>query len=279
MYSTDETVIFKIINRFENKLHLLSYDKNGEVKISTKSYGNTSTLKKHLIVELKTLCINDNWLTESQFSSLGKLLFSNGYYDMHTGEFNDKFDPVIIEINKGPDMDAKDKRDSELKHKVAEDLLITVGIIDQMNVKRKNGFLPALIQQGCSQYELRSYFNVVGYRVGRFCKETKNPGLRQCRFTTHVPKHAFTEEDKQRVKDHVKTRDPELEEGFPRQHKRQQRFFRTKDQTWGKLWQEYKQFVNSLNLNVWVMSKKRWRQYVAIISLKFVNLSGASHFP
>ena len=47
MYSTDETVIFKIINRFENKLHLLSYDKNGEVKISTKSYGNTSILKKH----------------------------------------------------------------------------------------------------------------------------------------------------------------------------------------------------------------------------------------
>jgi hypothetical protein len=58
--------------------------------------------------------------------------------------FNDKFDPVIIEINKGPDMDAKDKRDSELKHKVAEDLLITVGIIDQMNVKRKNGFLKIL---------------------------------------------------------------------------------------------------------------------------------------
>ena len=96
MYSTDETVIFKIINRFENKLHLLSYDKNGEVKISTKSYGNTSTLKKHLIVELKTLCINDNWLTESQFLSLGKLLFSNGYYDMHTGLFYNEFNPKIV---------------------------------------------------------------------------------------------------------------------------------------------------------------------------------------
>ena len=92
-----------------------------------------------------------------------------------------------------------------------------------------DGFLAALIQQGFSQYELRSYFNVGGYLVGRLCEEVKNPGLRQRRFTTHVPKHAFTEEDKQRVKDHVKTWDPELEEGFPRQHRRQQRFFRTED--------------------------------------------------
>ena len=55
--------------------------------------------------------------------------------------FSDKFEPVIIEINKGPDMDAKDKRDAELKHNVVEDILITVGIVDQPTTERENGFI------------------------------------------------------------------------------------------------------------------------------------------
>ena len=46
-----------------------------------------------------------------------------------------------MEINKGPDMGAKDKRDSELKHNVVEDLLEIVGVI---NTGKKNGFIKIL---------------------------------------------------------------------------------------------------------------------------------------
>ena len=96
MYTLDENIIISIINRYKNDLHLLNYDKNGEVKLSIKSYGNTSYLKKNIIFELKSLCINNNWITESQFTSLGKLLFTNGYYDMYTGIFHNKFNPTIV---------------------------------------------------------------------------------------------------------------------------------------------------------------------------------------
>lgn len=40
---------------------------------------------------------------------------------------NDKLNPMIIEINKGPDMGAKDVRDSKVKHKVMGDILTIIG--------------------------------------------------------------------------------------------------------------------------------------------------------
>jgi len=35
-----------------------------------------------------------------------------------------------MEINKGPDLGAKDKRDSELKHNLVRDIFKTVGLIN-----------------------------------------------------------------------------------------------------------------------------------------------------
>ena len=46
---------------------------------------------------------------------------------------NNKLNPMIMEINKGPDMGAKDKRDSDLKHKVMEDLLSITGSINNVS--------------------------------------------------------------------------------------------------------------------------------------------------
>ena len=40
-----------------------------------------------MVQQLKTLSIKDNWLTEYQFTSLGKLLFINGYHNLQTGTF------------------------------------------------------------------------------------------------------------------------------------------------------------------------------------------------
>lgn len=41
---------------------------------------------------------------------------------------NDNLSPMMMEINKGPDLGAKDDRDSELKHKVVRDMLKIVGV-------------------------------------------------------------------------------------------------------------------------------------------------------
>lgn len=42
---------------------------------------------------------------------------------------NDKLNPMIIEVNKGPDIGAKDERDSEIKHGLISDTFKVVGLI------------------------------------------------------------------------------------------------------------------------------------------------------
>jgi hypothetical protein len=53
---------------------------------------------------------------------------------------NDSLRPMIMEINKGPDLNAKDGRDKELKLKLSEDILKSVDIIPNKN----NNFMNVL---------------------------------------------------------------------------------------------------------------------------------------
>lgn len=66
---------------------------------------------------------------------------------------NDQLYPFIMEINKGPDMGAKDKRDSELKHNVMTDMMTIVGEIKE-NPNKPNGFIKVLDIEG---NELKHY--------------------------------------------------------------------------------------------------------------------------
>ena len=50
---------------------------------------------------------------------------------------NQYLDAQLIELNKGPDMGAKDKRDKDVKMKVQEDLFDLLGVI---NSNKKNEF-------------------------------------------------------------------------------------------------------------------------------------------
>lgn len=89
----------KIINRFTDELHVMVMGKDEMIK-TLKSYGNTTNLQKLMIEQLKTLCIDNNWIRRTQDSSLKKLLFNNGYYDLQEGKFYDKktysFNPDIV---------------------------------------------------------------------------------------------------------------------------------------------------------------------------------------
>ena len=57
-----------------------------------------------MLEKLKTLCVDDKWLSNSYSSSLGKLLFNNGYFDMKTNKFHYGFNKDIVfsgKINTG----------------------------------------------------------------------------------------------------------------------------------------------------------------------------------
>ena len=100
LWSEREEIMFNIISRYNDHLYLLIKNNNDEVKKSFKGYGNSTGLQRQMLPQLKTLCINNSWLTNTDFSSLHKLLFLNGYLDMSTGVFYKEFDPSIVFFNR-----------------------------------------------------------------------------------------------------------------------------------------------------------------------------------
>ena len=55
---------------------------------------------------LHSMCIDNNWILKNATTSLGKLLFKNGYFDLTTGVFHKEFDPDIVFLSR-VDMDYK----------------------------------------------------------------------------------------------------------------------------------------------------------------------------
>lgn len=49
---------------------------------------------------MPSYCLDDSWLNRNWNSSLGKLLFNNGYYDCKERKFVDKFNPSIVFFSK-----------------------------------------------------------------------------------------------------------------------------------------------------------------------------------
>jgi len=97
IWKKDRTTHNLITSRFTNQLWIGVKNKADLLEASkVKSYGNTTTLFVQMIEKLKTLCIDDDWLKRSGSSSLGKLLFTNGYFDMRENKFTDGFNPDFV---------------------------------------------------------------------------------------------------------------------------------------------------------------------------------------
>ena len=93
----DPTSAYKIFTKLVNDL----YTPNSKGDKSTKSYGNTEMLMRKLIPFIKTQAeCNDEWENKMENTSLGKLLFNNGYYDLHTDTFHTEFTPSIWFLEK-----------------------------------------------------------------------------------------------------------------------------------------------------------------------------------
>ena len=84
MYSNTKTSYINIITQHTDFLHIMVFlEKRGWTKSNTKSYGNSACHFDKIIPIIKTLNMNNDWLKQSDSSSLGKILFENGYYDFH----------------------------------------------------------------------------------------------------------------------------------------------------------------------------------------------------
>jgi hypothetical protein len=46
---------------------------------------------------------------------------------------DDKLNPSLMEINKGPDLSAKDEKDRNVKLKLSEDILKSIGLLSNQN--------------------------------------------------------------------------------------------------------------------------------------------------
>lgn len=103
MWENNHTAYLNVIREFTEHLCVV-VEKDGEMIKTSKSYGNTLSLMEKIPTLMKTLCTNNNWLKEAQYSSLGKILFNNGYYDFHTCMFYSKeeygFNPSIVFMGK-----------------------------------------------------------------------------------------------------------------------------------------------------------------------------------
>ena len=100
MWDNSTTTHREIIAKHCKDLYVLHEIKDGFKVSNTKSYGNTLTLMDKIPPLIRTMCVNNNWIKSTQYSSLGKILFLNGYYDFHKSRFYSKekygFNPEIV---------------------------------------------------------------------------------------------------------------------------------------------------------------------------------------
>ena len=75
-------------------------DDKGDIKKTLYSYGATLSKFNAMIPFLKSININDNWLTQKANSSLGYVYFKNGYLDMKSKVFYKVFNPEIVSFNR-----------------------------------------------------------------------------------------------------------------------------------------------------------------------------------
>jgi len=103
MWDNDITAYFNIIKKYTNELYVLVETDKGMIKTNN-SYGSTLSLMQKIIPLIKTCCGNDNWLKQKQYSSLGKILFNNGYYNFKEMKFYSKaeygYNPDILFVGK-----------------------------------------------------------------------------------------------------------------------------------------------------------------------------------
>ena len=156
--------------------------------------------------------------------------------------------------------DAKDRAKKRIFEKLGEELAESLSEeFLQSSPGEQDGMIKTLLQEGKSHIEIKTLFGVGGHRVSRLSDEMKeNPEEREARQNiTHTPKHALSETDTQRIKDHIDSYD--LEPGYPCAHREPLLHFHDPQYEWKNI---YSNYVGSLSAGDRVISSTRFREYV-----------------
>jgi len=119
----------KYLDDGNRKMTIKEYElfKNN-IKISNYVFDKIYNLLSDMVQATKNVLIkNNNFKNTYQFQLFGVDI-----------SLSNKLEPMIIEINKGPDLNSKDDRDSQVKLKVIEDMLKTLKLVPDNN----NAFIP-----------------------------------------------------------------------------------------------------------------------------------------
>lgn len=90
MYETTIETLYYYLTKNNAYLNIIINDDK------TDNYGDSSTLMNKVIPFVKTAAKDEDWLETTANTSLGYLLFKDGYYNMETGKFKKKFTPKIV---------------------------------------------------------------------------------------------------------------------------------------------------------------------------------------
>ena len=83
--------------------------------------------------------------------------------------------------------------------------------------EEKDGMIKTLLTEGKSQVEVKVLFKCGGYKLDRIAQELKKPPEERGQKEKYVPKHALSDDDKGRIRDHIQSYD--LEPGYPCAHR------------------------------------------------------------
>lgn len=95
IWTTDVAIKNKIISKCADVLNIVRQDENENRHQTGKNYARCHHKRLNIYTFIEERVIDRDWLDRVETSSLGKLLFANGYVDMRTGIFYDEFDPEI----------------------------------------------------------------------------------------------------------------------------------------------------------------------------------------
>jgi len=120
----------------ESRINLLQVEKNirmQELKISKVYFDRIYDLLRNVFITfVGKICKNQKFTDNVMFQLFGVDI-----------AVDNNLNPMIMEINKGPDMGAKDERDSQLKHGVMRDILNIIGVVDY-DANTQNKFIKIL---------------------------------------------------------------------------------------------------------------------------------------
>ena len=95
MWTTNRAIQNNVIGRFSSKLNIVKKTDEGLV-YTGKNYANCQNKRKDVYEFIHQKTVDDDWILRSQHTSLGKILFTNGFYDFRKSVFNHEFDPKVV---------------------------------------------------------------------------------------------------------------------------------------------------------------------------------------